>query len=849
MSTWYTLNACLSVLMILVFAFLNLFAKKRKRLHVRLGFLGIFISFGIITNMLISTGVVAPLFLIRASMYFWGWFAALVYLSFLIDITSARRSKYFYFSYAIPFALAILTAGIDVFWFHIVLLAGGTVTVGFFSIYFTLAWIRAATDNRARRDGEWMLMVFIAFGLVTIVSYTHQMTEVFWLLSIWYLVLHIAVHHLGITEHLSSPENIAIIDNVFDIVVILDHAGKIVRLNSRGFTLTGCSASRMYGNGLELLVSHPELSAGTRTDWLARYSWFDTGVGQSRSPSIDAWVMCDSGEEIPVDLRVLALADSSRRVSGYVVSATDMRITRQLMKEISDREYAARDLALSESKFSRLFYYNPVGILIVRVDTLEVAESNPAAEEIFEVESKTLKLKKLSGLGLELKNMTLEEFIKKMEEEGSVPELDATIHLDMQHVKVCRLSAVSIELNRALNIIVSISDVTRQEQLREALDRKQKVETIGILAGGIAHDFNNILAVILGHIGLAKLRIKDPHSRVPIEKAEAACLRAREMTGNLLSFSRGGKPVLGVCTIKPILVDFAMQAVSQSSTACLFDISRDVWAVRADQTQLGQVVSNLVGNASQAMDKAGIVEIRARNRDFSGMGVHRRPAGISGKVLPPGRYVEICIKDYGPGIPDKIRKQIFDPFFTTKQKGSGLGLSIVYSVIENHEGIIDIESSIGEGTSFILYLPAAIDALESENSGEYGLKSASRRVLLMDDDQAVREAASGLLETLGFSVVEAVDGYEAVVRYRDALVNGHVFDFCLLDQIVPNGMSGSECAKEILTLDPEAVLFLCSGYSDDPIFSEYREAGFRALIKKPYTLEELKSTLGNHLVS
>jgi CheY-like chemotaxis protein len=170
-------------------------------------------------------------------------------------------------------------------------------------------------------------------------------------------------------------------------------------------------------------------------------------------------------------------------------------------------------------------------------------------------------------------------------------------------------------------------------------------------------------------------------------------------------------------------------------------------------------------------------------------------------------------------------------------------------VIENHEGIIDIESSIGEGTSFVLYLPAAVDALESENSGEYGLKTASRRVLLMDDDQAVREAASGLLETLGFSVVEADDGYEAVVRYRDALVNGHVFDFCLLDQIVPNGMSGSECAKEILTLDPEAVLFLCSGYSDDPIFSEYREAGFRALIKKPYTLEELKSTLGNHLVS
>lgn len=849
MTLWYALNSGLSVLLITIPALLNLFRKNRQTIHLRLGFLGIFIACGISTTALMTGGIISSEFHNRFSMAFWGWISALLYMSFLVEMTSARRPRFWPFLYALPFVLAYLTALFTDLAAHLALLSAGTLVVAVYTIHFSLSWIRAATDERSRRDGEWMFMVFIAFGLGTIVSYVHRMTGVFWLLSIWYLVLHVAVNVLRITQNLSSQENTAIIDNVFDIVFILDHSGRIVRLNSRGFSLTGCSASRIYGNGLELLVSHAELSSGTRKDWLTRYSWYDAGSGAARSPSIDAWVLCASGEEIPVDLRVIALTDSTKRVTGYVVSATDMRITRQLMKEISDREYAARDLALSESKFSRLFYFNPVGILIVRVDTLEIAESNPAAEEIFEAESKTLKLKKLSGLGLEIKNMSLDGFIVKVEEEGSIPELDASIHLDMQHVKTCRLSAVSIELNHARSIIVSIADVTRQEQLREALERKEKVETIGILAGGIAHDFNNILAVILGHIGLAKLRIKDPHTRVPVEKAEAACLRAREMTGNLLAFSRGGKPVLGVCVLKPVLVDFAMQAVSQSSTACLFDITKDVWPVRADQTQLGQVITNLVGNASQAMGKAGIVELRARNRDFRGMGPHRRPTGIGGKKLQPGQYVEITIKDRGPGIPESIRKRIFDPFFTTKEKGTGLGLSIVYSVIENHDGIIDMESTSGEGTSFILYLPAVADAPAAAGGEDAAPKTSSKRVLLMDDDPAVREIAKNLLETLGLEVVEAADGYEALVRYRDALVNGRLFDFCLLDQIVPDGMSGSECAKEILRIDPEAVLFLSSGYSDDPVFSKYREAGFRSLIKKPYTLEELKTILGNLLVS
>lgn len=773
-------------------------------------------------------------------------FIAILYASLLVEFTATRRFRAFPLFYIVSVPLGYFSTFVPRPDGLVLLLVIESLFVMLVTFFFLSRMIRSASDEHERRDGEWLMMVSAAFSVSLFLCCIHPTGGAFWLLAIWYFVMDLVINRLKVHKRLASPENQLIFDNVFDIIILLNSSGKIVRMNRRGYQLTGFPVFDVNGYGLERLIVHQGLDALRREDWIKRNSWLDTGTGSARSPSIDSVLVTRDGEEIPVDLRILTLQNQRKSVTGYVVSATDMRITHQLMKEVSDREYAARDLALSESKFSRMFIFNPIGILIVDLESFRITDANPAVEEILECGSSTLPGKPLFEIGLEMVDLPMEAFVDKIQLEGSVPEFAANIRLDPLKVKNCRLSAVSFDLNRTKRMLLSIVDVTQKEHMSEALFRKQKVETIGILAGGIAHDFNNILAVILGHIGLAKMRVVDPHARAPIEKAEQACLRAREMTRQLLAFSRGGKPVIALCEIRQLIIDSAMLAVSDTSVACLFDIAKDVWPLMADRMQISQVVTNIVGNAVDAMERSGIVEIQARNFDMKNLSPAKRPKTLDGKNLPAGRFIEIKIHDQGPGIPESILSQIFDPFFTTKEKGTGLGLAIVYSVIQNHGGSIIVNSDTGSGTTFTIYLPAAPAEEEAVGAGDEQSLVASpgtKRVLLMDDEPLVRESASGMLASLGYEVTCAADGKEAIALYREAFSAFKFFDFCILDLKVPGGMGGSDCAQELLKLNPEAILFVSSGYSDDSTLPRFKEFGFRGIIPKPYTLDELRDTL------
>jgi len=843
---YFNTGLCLAVL--LIPSVLNLFNREKVTLHNRMAVLGFVTGAVICVDAVYQLGFASLTGLFLGVFAFFCWLSAYLYLSFLIDLTSTRRPGYFPYTYILPVGMAVLTAVVPRPYGIIALVLIGVLIAGVFAVFFMITWIRSATDDRARRDGEWMLMVFFAFTFGLVVCFLQALTGIYWLLAIWYLVTHIAVNHLKIFRQLTELESQLIIDNIFDVVMILNASGHISRLNRRGYQLTGFSSSGVNGYGIEKLLVHSDLYAHTRQDWLDRYSWQDTGLNAGRSPSIDAFISTAAGEEIPIDLKVIRLIDLGKKVSGYILSATDMRITHQLMKEISDREYAARDLVLSESKFSRMFIFNPTGILIIDLDTLRITDANPAIEEILECESSSLPGKTLRDIGLEMDDMPYETFIEKIQMEGSVAQFGARIRLGPKKILKCQLSAVSYNLNRTRSMLLSVSDVTQQENMRDALSRKQKVETIGILAGGIAHDFNNILAVILGHVGLAKMRVSDPHARVPIEKAEQACLRAREMTRQLLAFSRGGKPVMVLCDIRQIIMDSAMITVNDTSIACLFNIDKDIWPVRADKIQIGQVIANLVGNAVEAMDRSGIIEIYGRNRSFSNISLLKRPLDLESKPLTGENYIEIRVHDQGPGIPEAIRAKIFDPFFTTKEKGTGLGLSIVFSVIQNHAGAILVESVKDEGTTFVIYLPAEPDSVRPAPDVSTALLTGNKKVLLMDDDPLVRESAGSMLSSFGYEVTSAADGKEAVDTYREAILTGSRFDFTILDLVVPGGMSGIDCARGILAMDADALLLVSSGYSDDPVLAHYHDYGFTGIIPKPYTRDELGQALANVLV-
>jgi PAS domain S-box-containing protein len=862
MYTLFFVNYAFALSSLLVPAVLYLCEKQKIPGYNRMAFLGFVIALSAVMYSLGHFRVIPISLLYRFVFAFVCFLGVVFYVSFMFELTARERPRHIWRVYALSLPVSIASGFVKSPWVLFTLVLVIVLLVISFSLLRLRDWIRSVTDERARRDGQWLFLIYSFFSLALVLCTFIDLKTLYPVLAIWYLIMFFAIRYLEIFDQLTNLENQLVLDNVTDLILLLDPEGRIIRINRRARQLLGDSGVLLKGRSIGKVIIHGELDEEKPKEWLDRYSSLDLHSRTGRSPSIDAFIITHDGDEIPVDLRIICMVDLSLKVNGYMVSATDMRITRQLIKEISDREYATRELSLSESKFSRMFIFNPTGILIVNLESLEITDANPAIEEILDCEASSLVGRTLHDIGIGMGEDSLQDFMGTIRKEGIVQEFSTTVSLKSGTKKKCRLSAVSFDLNRTGSILLAMTDITQYEQLCDVLARKKQVETVGSLAGGIAHDFNNILAVILGHVGLAKMRITDPHVRAPIEKAEQACLRAREITGQLLAFSRGGKPVIGVCDTRQVITESAQLPVQNSTVSCLFDIERDIWPLKADRIQIGQVITNLVGNAVAAMNRTGIIHVSARNRDYREVSVQRRPLGADQKPLQAGRYVEIRVKDHGPGIPNSLKQKIFEPFFTTKEKGTGLGLSIVYSIVENHGGAISVDSVLSEGAVFLVTLPAgapgqvsdadlsAAENLEAtvEDGACCEVPAEKTKVLLMDDDPLVRESASGLLASIGFSVTETADGQEAVVRYRDAFESGTPYRFCILDLVVERGMPGVVCAKQILLIDPSAVLVVSSGYSDDPVLAHPENYGISGIIPKPYSLEELKTVLEKLLV-
>ncbi len=384
-----------------------------------------------------------------------------------------------------------------------------------------------------------------------------------------------------------------------------------------------------------------------------------------------------------------------------------------------------------------------------------------------------------------------------------------------------------------LGVVLVFRDVTEKRKIETELQRMEKLESIGVLAGGIAHDMNNLLMAILGHVSLAKLSC-DPESDVyrKLEDIERAVINAKSLTQQLLTFSKGGAPIRKPISIKELIKESARFALSGTNVSCRFSIEDDLWMVEADEAQLRQVICNIVINAQQAMPSGGVIDIKAEN------------VFVKGEIpIKEGRYVKISIKDYGIGIPKEHLSKIFDPFFTTKQKGSGLGLTTAYNIIRNHDGYITVDSELGKGTRVDIYIPACEKEIKQEKREFFSKK----RVLLMDDEELVLEVVKEMLRAIGFEVEAVKDGKEAVEIYRKAKEEGKEFDAVILDLTVPAGMGGKEALERILQIDPSVKAIVSSGYSNDPIMSEYKKYGFKAVITKPYTIQELQKVLNEVL--
>ncbi len=502
----------------------------------------------------------------------------------------------------------------------------------------------------------------------------------------------------------------------------------------------------------------------------------------------------------------------------------------RLEKEIAARNDAEKTLKESEEYFRSLIE-NALDIITVLDSKGTILFESPSVERLLGYKPEDLVGESVFDyLHPDDMKAAQDVFARALTSTGSAGAIEARFRHRNGSWSVLAAAGKSILDNNSVRIIINSRDITERRKFEEDMLRSQKLESLGILAGGIAHDFNNLLTGITTNIELAKMHARDGDGLAAIlRKAEQASFRAKDLTQQLLTFSLGGEPIKRVMAIGEVIKDSAEFAVRGSRAVCAFSIPDDLRPVEADEGQLRQVINNVVINAIQAMAQGGTINVACRNITI---GVQQIPA------LTPGEYVKIAIADRGIGIPKEHLPKIFDPYFTTKHTGSGLGLATSYSIIKKHGGEITVASAVGEGTTFSLLLPASQTAVPADVKNS-ALVAGEGRVLIMDDEEIVRDAAGSILQAAGYNVELARDGNQAIALYRNAFESGNPYDAVILDLTVPGGMGGREALSELLAIDSAVKAIVSSGYSHDPIMAHYREYGFVGVIAKPYKIREM----------
>jgi PAS domain S-box-containing protein len=389
-------------------------------------------------------------------------------------------------------------------------------------------------------------------------------------------------------------------------------------------------------------------------------------------------------------------------------------------------------------------------------------------------------------------------------------------------------------------VIVMLHDVTDRLRIESQLQQAQKLEAIGTLAGGIAHDFNNILTAIMGNISLAMAYLRDETKAAnKLVAAEQAALRAKDLTQQLLPFSKGGAPIKRATSLVAAVRDICRTSTEDTALSCQVSVPEDLWSAEVDLIQLRQALQHLMNHAVQAMQNGGTIFAGAVNTTVEQDG---------SLPLRPGRYVKITIRDEGCGIPEELISRIFDPYFSTRDTQAGLGLATAYSVISNHGGTITVSSKLKVGTTFEVYLPA-LGHPAARPSPPIRQSSCCKEhcILVMDDEAVIRNVVGDMLSHLGFSVAFAVDGAEAIDIYQKAMSSGRTFDGVIMDLTVEGGMGGKEAIQRLRTIDPNVKAVVSSGYSHDPIMSHFKDYGFCGVLDKPYKLSDLNSVLSDLL--
>ena len=545
-----------------------------------------------------------------------------------------------------------------------------------------------------------------------------------------------------------------------------------------------------------------------------------------------------TGEVFPTVFRILTSTGEVRWLEdhGRTVCDAEGHVTglAGVLRDVTDRVLAEEALRESEERLRQVFEQGPFAMAMSGKD-FRFYKVNAAFCSMFgytEQELADLTFKEITHpehVGVDIEN------VEKLAR-GEIPVYKTEKRYIAKSGEALwgslTLSVIRDSSGEFLHFLVLIENIDERRRAESALQIAQRFESLSVLAGGIAHDFNNLLVGILGNIDLARMQLPPGSTAARhLQRAISISDRASSLTQQLLTFSRGGAPVMSHVALPDLISTIVRFTLSGSNVASKLSIPEDLWACRADEAQLARAVENILINARQAMPTGGTITITAENLTLAEADV---------PPLAQGRYVAIAVTDQGEGIPERARPHIFDPFFTTKVEGTGLGLSTAFSIVKRHGGHVDVRSEVGEGSTFTMYLPAS----KSEERAEPTVRSevadaCELSILLMDDEVSVRVVAAEMLRLMGHVVTEVESGGQAIEAHSRAAKEGRPFDVVILDLTIPGGVGGQQVVEELVAIDPSVVAIASSGYSEDPVMAEPERFGFKASLSKPYLYSDL----------
>jgi len=523
-------------------------------------------------------------------------------------------------------------------------------------------------------------------------------------------------------------------------------------------------------------------------------------------------------------------ADAQRLVHELQVHQIELELQNAELME------ARTALEVLAQQYTDLYDFAPVGYMTLDTEGA-IMGANFAAAQMFNVERGGLLKRRFAAHLVASDQTKFSAFLDKVFDEGVREACEVTLRVPGRPPMALALAALPTE-SRALCRLVA-TDVTARNEAERDRFVLGKLESTGILAGGIAHDFNNLLTAILLNLEQAEsLAPSDSPLAARLADAKAHTWSARSLTQQLIAFAKGAPVNLRHQHLPALIREAVRPAVSGSRVRVQFEFPDDLWSARVDEGQLSQVFRNLALNSREAMPDGGVITVSARNVTLPQSG---------DAALPAGDYVRVTVSDAGAGILPEVLPRIFDPYFSTKQrgaeKGMGLGLTICHAIIAKHGGTIEARSVVGTGSTFRVHLPAIRRAPDEASPPGASEGTACHRILVMDDDDAIREIIRISLEGHGHEVAVAADGHRAISLYEAARRKGRPFDLVLLDLTVRDGLGGEDTLQVLRGFDPSVRAVVMSGFSEDDSLHHPGDHGFMGVLAKPFDCAHLKDVI------